>query len=1040
MYFVIILTVLSALCKNFVTLPPAYSTVQEFAFEGNNTSFITHNALSTSIGLTSFKSINDICQQNVGKTKSVDDSKQKVQDVLDLNPCQGYEIILVDLDHYESVTINKTQYFPVLIKGGSKNKEENEIMTVWGVNTSSSRTITLMLSIECCIFKGLGSQVPVQRMIYGYNSSKSNAEIIVYNTTFENINLTNTGNGVVYIRIEGSNSVVIINESRFLNVSSTTYIEISGSNSKITINGKTIVDIIQEESMETSIMVAGILTMLKGCIFDVDQKGDGISSKQTIKGALAGNCTNLEGYKITLLNNEHYESVTINKTQDFPVLIKGGSKNKEENEIMTVWGVNTSSSRTITLMLSIECCIFKGLGSQVPVQRMIYGYNSSKSNAEIIVYNTTFENINLTNTGNGVVYIRIEGSNSVVIINESRFLNVSSTTYIEISGSNSKITINGKTIVDVLARECNDAEGYQITLLNTINYESVTINKPETNPVLITSEPMNDKNNIHTAWGVNTSSTRTITLLQGDLTIQNIEFIYFESTNKKQDEQDEVIWPWNAVIYAFDSNFSNRILSLSSCIFKGLGSKKSVSKMIYAYDVKKLKSISGQYKKPVIQSSAEQEQDSPLMIVSGNGKVQIDGFIITHSNDDGKQAIIETSGESDNQKKSPFLFAAGKQIVIINVTMEPTSFIGCSGIILDGENEITNHSLVLETSTFQVPNNKNGFQSILDTSNFTIVIFDSIFSGFFGTQTQNADEEDTCEWSTSAIHLKDGEINFGNTTFTGLGDGALFVGTGAQVKISQSSLLYGNKPSGTNGRMTNFQRNIVCDGEEDKKAELKAELVSFIEKGKEGEQDEVSINRWILINKKTCKLSGSIANEKHLLYIPLIDKIEVEQTADKTEIQVVITGSSLFGCGKIWLKVSGQSSTSQDMLALSYNFEGIVDVWTSDTKVTLLIPFDDEIVKVGNKILIQAFSGDTAEFASPVPSSKGGFIEAVEIKIIKEISIEEHPDPTDPDTTKPIEDSKGISTGALIGIIIGAVLIVAVIVIIVVISIYRFRD
>lgn len=128
------------------------------------------------------------------------------------------------------------------------------------------------------------------------------------------------------------------------------------------------------------------------------------------------------------------------------------------------------------------------------------------------------------------------------------------------------------------------------------------------------------------------------------------------------------------------------------------------------------------------------------------------------------------------------------------------------------------------------------------------------------------------------------------------------------------------------------------------------------------------------------------------------------------------------------------------MLALSYNFEGIVDVWTSDTKVTLLIPFDDEIVKVGNKILIQAFSGDTAEFASPVPSSKGGFIEAVEIKIIKEISIEEHPDPTDPDTTKPIEDSKGISTGALIGIIIGAVLIVAVIVIIVVISIYRFRD
>ncbi|KAA6364758.1 MAG: hypothetical protein EZS28_039715, partial [Streblomastix strix] len=485
-------------------------------------------------------------------------------------------------------------------------------------------------------------------------------------------------------------------------------------------------------------------------------------------------------------------------------------------------------------------------------------------------------------------------------------------------------------------------------------------------------------------------------------------------------------------------------------------------------------STQGEDNKPVIQPSSEQEQDNPLMIISGNGKVQIDGFVIAHSNDEGKQALIETIGDSvlrligvtlspnkrtkdgngthinptGQSKSSPFLFAAGKQVVIINVTMEPTSFSGCSGIILNGENENTIHSLILETSTFQVPNNKNGFQSILSASNFTISIFDSIFSGFFETQPQNTIEEESCEWSTSAIHLKDGEINFGNTTFTGLGDGALFVGAGAKVTISESSQLYGNKPSGMSERMTNFQRNIVCDGEEDKKAQLNAQVESFIEKEEEEEDEEEQeedeeyikkIIKWILINSKTCELSGSIASASNLMFTQQIDGIDTS-IQDDIGIQVVVTGKQLFGCGKMWLNISGQASTSNDEITKSYNFEEIAQDWTSDTDVTLLIPIDD-VKKVGNNIQISVLAGDTAESAIPFKDSEGNAIEVVVKDVIKEDPPEDDsseevipPGPIDdPDITQPTKDSKGISTGVLIGIIVGAVAVVAVIVIIIVV-------
>ncbi|KAA6358249.1 MAG: hypothetical protein EZS28_046224, partial [Streblomastix strix] len=133
-------------------------------------------------------------------------------------------------------------------------------------------------------------------------------------------------------------------------------------------------------------------------------------------------------------------------------------------------------------------------------------------------------------------------------------------------------TIQGskRTIKGALAGNCTDSEGYKITLLNKEHFESVTINKTQTFPVLIKGGAQDEeRNKILTIWGVNTSSARIITLLQGNLTLQNIEFKYYQSSADPEDEQDETIWPWNAIIYAYDPTLSFRILSVDSCIFNG---------------------------------------------------------------------------------------------------------------------------------------------------------------------------------------------------------------------------------------------------------------------------------------------------------------------------------------------------------------------------------------------------------------------------------------------------------------------------------------
>ncbi|KAA6370857.1 MAG: hypothetical protein EZS28_033616, partial [Streblomastix strix] len=676
----------------------------------------------------------DGCIFNVDQTQTIQGSKRTIKGALAGNCTDsgGYKITLLNKEHFESITVNKTLISPVLIKGGAQNEEGNDILTVWGVNTSSARIITFLqgiltlqniefkyyqssadpeddqdetiwpwnaiifaydqslsfkiLSIDSCIFNGLGSQTPVRRMIYGYNVQKMNltnctfhdayindsysvycysqnvySEIFVNNTTFENINLTNSEYGVLYI--DGLYLNIVINGSTFQNVSSGVYANFYGYNLVLIINGSTFENcggnlsysdsaalqiqshssasynqiqytitnnkftnnvgyqtggiygefrqngifnfssnefinnskqysengandaylqwynypqdwnidnakykvqkmfenctpsneknVYYEFSVNNEFDISGYITSgdeeqdpdddfeegSDGCIFNVDQTQTIEGTKRTIKGALAGNCTDSNGYLITLLNKEHFESVTINKTQTFPVLIKGGAKDDEGNDILTVWGVNTSSARIITLLqgnltlqnfefkyyqssadpeddqdetiwpwnaiifaydeilsfriLSVDSCIFKGLGSQTPVRRMIYAYNvqkmnltnctfhdayisdsysvycRSQSNSEIIVDNSTFENINLTNSGNGVLYIIIEGSNSVVTINGSTFQNVSRGVYIQISGSNSGMIINGSTFLNSNRGVYVSIYGYNSTM--TIN-------------------------------------------------------------------------------------------------------------------------------------------------------------------------------------------------------------------------------------------------------------------------------------------------------------------------------------------------------------------------------------------------------------------------------------------------------------------------------------------------------------------------------------------------------------------------------------------
>ncbi|KAA6379564.1 MAG: hypothetical protein EZS28_024910 [Streblomastix strix] len=87
-----------------------------------------------------------------------------------------------------------------------------------------------------------------------------------------------------------------------------------------------------------------------------------------------------------------------------------------------------------------------------------------------------------------------------------------------------------KTINAVLEQTCVD--GYQITLEDNRHYEFIGINKAKTSPIVIKGGPPRDGNNIWTTWLLNSAQICTIFLVEGDLTLQNIQFNFTLSDDR----------------------------------------------------------------------------------------------------------------------------------------------------------------------------------------------------------------------------------------------------------------------------------------------------------------------------------------------------------------------------------------------------------------------------------------------------------------------------------------------------------------------------
>ncbi|KAA6360216.1 MAG: hypothetical protein EZS28_044257, partial [Streblomastix strix] len=447
-----------------------------------------------------------------------------------------YKITLLNAIHYESVSINKIRDFPVLIKGGAKNEEGNDILTVWGVNTSSARIITLLqgnltikniefiqtvslteqgnqiwpwnaiifaydevfsfriLSVDSCIFKGLGSQTPVRMMIYAYNvqkmnltncifhdanisdsyavcyQSQSNSEIIIDNSTFENINITNSGDGVLYIYISGQNSRMTINGSSFNNVTDGAYIYNFGDNSRMIINGSTFLN----SSRGVYIYNFGYYTVITitGSTFENCVNNSYSSNSAALYIQSYSSSQNPNSYII--IQNKFINNFGYYTGGFYGYFLYGGTFNFSYNEFihnrnnLSIFG-NDAYLRWYQYPQdwTIDNAKYK-------VQKMFE--NCTPSNEKNVYYefrvNDVFDISGYITSG----VVEQDPGDDLEEGTEGCIWNVNQTG----DGISTKKTIKG-----VLAGNCTDPEGYKITLLNAIHYESVSINKIRDFPVLI---------------------------------------------------------------------------------------------------------------------------------------------------------------------------------------------------------------------------------------------------------------------------------------------------------------------------------------------------------------------------------------------------------------------------------------------------------------------------------------------------------------------------------------------------------------------------
>ncbi|KAA6398359.1 MAG: hypothetical protein EZS28_006111, partial [Streblomastix strix] len=145
----------------------------------------------------------------------------------------------------------------------------------------------------------------------------------------------------------------------------------------------------------------------------------------------------------------------------------------------------------------------------------------------------------------------------------------------------------------------------------------------------------------------------------------------------------------------------------------------------------------------------------------------------------------------------------------------------------------------------------------------------------------------------------------------------------------------------------------------------------------------------------------------------MVQSVVAKGNEKKTGIDVDIKGSSLFGCGKLFLLVSLKQKVSKnedEITSKKYELGSVASQWDSDTDVSASIP-EDEFVKKGKKLSISV----------QVQTEDG---------LLQEVDIEQGGS----NSADVSGFSGGLSVGALIGIIVAAVVVVAVIVIIIIVA------
>ncbi|KAA6383820.1 MAG: hypothetical protein EZS28_020654 [Streblomastix strix] len=450
--------------------------------------------------------------------------------------------------------------------------------------------------------------------------------------------------------------------------------------------------------------------------------------------------------------------------------------------------------------------------------------------------------------------------------------------------------------------------------------------------------------------------------------------------------------------------------------------------------------------RPIEGSEIPQQITAPFISVKGNGDIEIKGFIVEHfqqitdqpllkTEDDGILRLINvtlsgdyhikdkatnkiTSQQTEHQLQAPYIEARGIKVLLYGVTVEPSNFNNCNGIVLNGSQGLNNHQFLAENSSFNVLNQIG--QSFINSQQFTVVFKDCVFRGIninqnhLNTQKQREMTDGsakTCDWNTGSVNIENGIGFFDRTTFNGLSEGALKVGGNGIVTLKDTVSFYGNTATPSNDILIGAQRTIICAGTDGLFAQLRAESSSF----KEVKVDESIIqsnNRWVLADSGTCSIFGSLNLEKLLLFTPMVQSIVAKGNEKKTGIDVGIKGNSLFGCGRLFLLVSLKQKVSKnedEVTSKKYELGSVASQWESDTEVSASIP-EDEFVKKGKKLSV-SFQVQTDDgLFQEVETEQGGSNSA-------DIS----------------GFSGGLSVGALIGIIVAAIVVVAAIVIIIIV-------